>query len=140
MLDVNPDIAEMHQFIETATKALESQENKRFLNRTEFLKIGVFLDVGVCLKILIWAVEMAIKKAEKGPMNETSDFTFIFDYFERNSDDEIDRKSLLRSITNFGLETNFGKETLKEMMKWTTKQSLNRREFNRLLTTTIVFV
>ena len=42
MLDINPDIAEMHLFIEKVTKALESQENKRFLTRAEFLKIGVF--------------------------------------------------------------------------------------------------
>ena len=83
---------------------------------------------------------MAIKKAEKEQMNETSDFTFMFDYFERNSEDEIDIHSLSRSIDNFGLQNKFSQEDLTEMMKWTTKTSLNRREFHRVLTTTIAVV
>ena len=83
---------------------------------------------------------MAIKKAEKEQMNETSDFTFMFDYFERNSEDEIDIHSLWRSIDNFGLQNKFSQEDLTEMMKWTTKTSLNRREFHRVLTTTIAVV
>ena len=66
-------------------------------------------------------------------MNATSDFTFIFDYFERNSEDEIDT----RSIDIFGLQNKFWQELLTEMMKWTTRTSLNSREFHRVLTTTI---
>ena len=41
MLDINPDIADMHHFVETATNAMETQENKRFLNHEEFLKISM---------------------------------------------------------------------------------------------------
>ena len=41
MLDINPDIAQMHYWIEKATNAMETQENKRFLSREEFLKIGM---------------------------------------------------------------------------------------------------
>lgn len=83
---------------------------------------------------------MATKKAEKSGMDETSDFTYIFDYFERNSSDEITTDCLIRTVENFGLENVFGVEMLRQMMKWTTKESLNMRAFQRLLSTTIVVV
>lgn len=42
MLDINPDIGQMHDMIDQATHAMQSHENKRFLNKEEYIEIGVF--------------------------------------------------------------------------------------------------
>lgn len=90
--------------------------------------------------LIVSIVEMATKKAEKTAMDETSDFKEIWEYFERNSNDEIDVRSLERTVENFGLEEVFGVKMLEKMMKWTTKDALNERAFQRLVTTTIAVV
>ena len=78
---------------------------------------------------------MAVRKAETDEMNGVSNFEYIFEWFERNQDNQIDAQTLWKSVQNFGLEKEFPQHLVTDMMKWTGKEVLSRRGFHRVLAT-----